>query len=142
MSFLEDTTHFDDVTTHFDEFTSKFDDGTTFNADIEVNFTTPMSYFRTDFIKLMVIKVNLILAAILTSFGMLNLFFLWCLLKFCPIIKTFNTYAVMICIADLINNLVIGPMYLISWIDYRHLTENFCKVSLLFSLDLSTFTLI
>ena len=135
-NFLEETTRFADVTTQFDDLTTKHDDGTTHFDDfttsdsgIPGNFTTPVSYFRPDFIKLTIYKVNLVLAGILTSFGALNLFFLWCLLKFCPIIKTFNTYAVMICIADLINNLVIGPMYVISWIDTRLLTEHFCKVS-------------
>ena len=128
-TFLEDTTHFDDVTTQLDGLTAKFDDITTFAADVTGNFTTPISYFRPDFIKLTIYEVNLVLAAILTSFGAVNLFFLWCLLKFCPIIKTFNMYAVMICIADLINNLVIGPMYLIAWVNISYLTEHFCKVS-------------
>ena len=125
----EEATHFDDVTTHFDDLTAKFDDITTFDGDIAGNFTTPISHFHPDYLRLMVYKINLILAAVLTSFGMLNLFFLWCLLKFCPVIKTFNMYAVMICIADLINNLVIGPMYLIAWVNISYLTEHFCKVS-------------
>ena len=127
-NFRIETTHSDDVTMHFNDFTTGFDDVTTFDAGVAVNFTTSVSYFRPNFLKLTVYKVNFILAIILTSVGIVNLFFLWCLLKFCPIINTFNMYAVMICIADLINNLVIGPMYVIAWVNISYLTEHFCKV--------------
>ena len=121
----DNATGFDDITTQIDDVTTEFVSLITENVT-----TNLLSDVQPDFIKLTIYKINLILAAILTSFGLLNLFFFWSLLKFCPIKKTFNMYAVLICIADLINNLIIGPMYLLSWINPQHLTVNFCKVSL------------